>query len=272
MLHSGMEDRSPDVATQIEDGALERAVECVRNADDVVVFTGAGISTESGVPDFRSPGGVWDKYDPSDFTIQALRRDPVPYWERRLERRAESDVDWNAIEPNPAHEAIARLESEGPLSWVITQNIDGLHQAAGTDPDRVLELHGTRTRAKCLDCNERFPLDVLEEKLEDKSLPPRCDLCDGLLKRATVSFGERLPEEVMRQARTAATECDCMLSIGSSLTVQPAASLPRTAIQSGGDLVIVNLEPTGLERRAETTFLKGKAGTVLPEIVERALE
>lgn len=267
-----MKDRSPDVATQIDDGALDRAVECVRNADDVVVFTGAGVSTESGVPDFRSPGGIWDRYDPSDFTIQALRRDPVPYWERRLERRAESDVDWDAIEPNPAHDAIARLETEGPLSWVITQNVDGLHQAAGNDPDRVLELHGTRKRAKCLNCTERFSLDVLERKLDEEPLPPRCDHCDGLLKRATVSFGERLPEAVMRQARTAATESDCMLAVGSSLTVEPAASLPRTAIGSGGDLVIVNLEPTGLEGREETTFLQGKAGTVLPTIVERALE
>lgn len=266
-----MEDQSPDVATDVEEGDIERAAERIRTADEVVVFTGAGVSTESGVPDFRSPGGIWDKYDPSDFTIQALRRDPVSYWERRLERREESDIDWAEIKPNPAHEAIADLESVGKLSWVVTQNVDGLHQEAGNDPDNVLELHGTRKRAKCLDCGIRLPLSVLEEKLESEPLPPECDTCGGLLKRATVSFGEQLPADVLQQARSAARSCDCMLAVGSSLTVQPAASLPRTTLQYGGDLVIVNLEPTGLEGRDGTTFLKGKAGQVVPEVVERAL-
>lgn len=266
-----MTDQSPDVSADVDETALSNAIDTLQDADDVVVFTGAGVSTESGIPDFRSPGGVWDKYDPSDFTIQALRRDPVSYWERRLERRNESTIDWDSVTPNPAHESIAALEEQGMLSYVITQNVDGLHQKAGNDPDRVLELHGTRHQSKCLECQQRFSLDILETKLTDKSLPPQCDQCGGLLKRATVSFGEQLPADVLREARMAAESCDVMLAVGSSLTVQPAASLPRTTLQSGGVVIIVNLEPTGLERQDRTIFLKGKAGEVVPAIVDDAL-
>ena len=246
--------------------AVRRARAALSSADDVVAFTGAGVSTESGIPDFRSPGGIWDRFDPRDFTIQRLRNDPVGYWETRLEAREAMDFDWETVEPNPAHEALVDLERAGVLSAIITQNVDGLHQKAGTDPDRVFELHGTRTQAKCLDCEEQFPLSTLEHKLADQ-LPPRCDDCGGLMKRATVSFGERLPSSVLSAARAAATDCDCLLVVGSSLTVEPAASLPRLAVRNGGDLVICNLEPTGLEHQA-TAFLQGKAGEVLPRLVD----
>ncbi|MFB6172634.1 MAG: NAD-dependent deacetylase [Haloarculaceae archaeon] len=248
---------------------VDRAADLLGASEHLVGFTGAGVSTESGIPDFRSPGGLWDRYDPSDFTIQALRRDPVAYWERRREMRAEREFDWSAVEPNPAHHALAALERDGPLEALVTQNVDGLHQAAGSE--RVLELHGTRTEAKCLECDRRVPIETLERKLEDEPLPPRCDACDGLLKRATVSFGEALPRQVLQSARQAAVDCDCFLVAGSSLTVQPAASLPRLALQNGADLVVVNLEATAMDDAAAVA-VQGKAGEVLPRVVERALD
>lgn len=247
---------------------VERAVDILSEGKHLVGFTGAGVSTESGIPDFRSQGGLWERYDPSDFTIQALRRDPVGYWEKRLEMRKEREFNWSAIDPNPAHHALATLEREGPLETLVTQNVDGLHQAAGSE--RVLELHGTRTEAKCLNCGRRLPLSTLERKLEEEALPPRCDECDGLLKRATISFGEALPNQVLTEARQAATDCDCFLVAGSSLTVQPAASLPRLALQNGATLIIVNLEETAMDASADAV-IHGKAGETLPPIVEGAL-
>ncbi len=247
---------------------IEAAVDLVRGSDDVVGFTGAGASTESGIPDFRSPGGLWDRYDPSDFTIQALRRDPVAYWEKRLEMRENQEFDWNAVEPNPSHEALAALEAAGVLSTLITQNVDGLHQAAGSE--NVLELHGSRRAAKCLHCERRLPLETLDRKLTEEPLPPRCDDCDGLLKRATVSFGEALPRDVLMAAKRAATECDCFLTVGSSLTVEPAASMPRIASRNGASLVVVNLEPTGIDDRADVV-IHAKAGETLSELADGVL-
>lgn len=248
----------------------EHAADLVAESDHLVAFTGAGVSTESGIPDFRSPGGVWDRYDPDDFTIGALTRDPVSYWETRLEMRRERDFDWDEIEPNPAHEAIARLEREGPLSAVITQNVDGLHQEAGNADESVLQLHGTRERAKCLDCGGRYSLEPLESQLEAESLPPRCEGCGGLLKYATVSFGEMLPQDVLERAREEAAGCDCFVVVGSSVTVEPAASMPRIAARNGASLVVVNLEETPVDDLADAV-VRGKAGETLPSIVERAI-
>lgn len=246
---------------------IAEAVGILRESSDLVVFTGAGVSTESGIPDFRSPGGIWDQYDPMDFTIQAFRQDPVAYWERRLEMRADQEYEWADIEPNAAHRAIAELEETEQFQWLITQNVDGLHQEAGSDPARVLELHGTRRQAKCLGCDQRFDIAVLEEKLETQPLPPRCDECDGLLKRATVSFGESLPPAVLSQAREAAQSSDCLLVVGSSLSVEPAASLPRVAARNGAELLIVNLTETPVDQLAGIV-MREKAGTVVPRLVE----
>lgn len=251
------------------DPDIERVAAILREADDIVGFTGAGVSTESGIPDFRSDGGLWDRYDPSDFTIQALHRDPVAYWEKRLEMREDREFDWADIEPNPAHHAFADLERAGKLDALVTQNVDGLHQAAGSE--RVLELHGTRNAAKCLGCGQRLPTEVLEEKLATEELPPRCDDCDGLLKRATVSFGESLPADVLREARQAVTTCGVLLVAGSSLTVEPAASMPRLALRNGASLVVVNLDETSVDAEADVV-IRGKAGETLPPIVERALD
>lgn len=249
---------------------IDEAIEILRESDNLVVFTGAGVSTESGIPDFRSPGGIWDQYDPMNFTIQAFRRDPVAYWERRLEMREEQEYEWADIDPNAAHQAIAELEDTEKFQWLITQNVDGLHQEAGSNPERVLELHGTRRRAKCIGCDRRFDISVLEEKLDEDSLPPRCDDCDGLLKRATVSFGESLPAAVLSQAREAAQSSDCFLVVGSSLSVEPAASLPRVAARNDAALLIVNLRETPLDHLA-SVVLSEKAGTVVPQLVEGVL-
>lgn len=175
------------------------------------------------------------------------------------------------VDPNAAHHALARLEERGSLDAVITQNIDGLHQAAGHDPERVLELHGTAQKARCLQCEREFEARLLREKLERDEIPPRCDHCAGLVKSATVSFGEALPREVLREAQRRVSNTDCMLVLGSSLTVEPAASLPRSAHRGGASLIIVNLEPTPLDTASDVVF-HGKVGTVLPSLVERTLE
>lgn len=255
--------------SDIDSAAIERAGAAIKDADSVVGFTGAGVSTESGIPDFRSPGGIWDRFDPREFTIQRLRNQPVDYWENRLEMRAAMDFDWEDVEPNPAHEAFADLESMGRLTALITQNVDGLHQAAGSE--NVLELHGTRREAKCLGCGVRCPIDTLDEKLDTGELPPTCDACGGLLKRATISFGEQLPQDVLRESRRAAADADVFLVAGSSLTVEPAASLPRTAAREGATVIVVNLDPTDFDERADVV-LHGKAGEVLPRIVAVARE
>lgn len=254
----------------VSEAAVTRATTVLRDAGDAVAFTGAGVSTESGIPDFRSPGGLWDRFDPSDFSLQALERDPESYWERRREMAAARDFSWDAVEPNPAHDAIARLYREGPLSCVITQNVDGLHQAAGVGDADVLELHGTRAAAKCLGCGDRLPLEVLERKLDAVAVP-RCDDCGGLLKHATVSFGERLPASVLDRARGACRDTDAVLVVGSSLSVEPAASLPRVAARNGAGFVVVNLDATPLDDRADAV-LNAAAGEVLPGLVDRVLD
>ncbi len=254
----------------VPEAQVELAAAILADSEHVVAFTGAGVSTESGIPDFRSEGGIWDHYDPSDFTIDAFRRDPTGYWERNLERREEMEFDWDTVEPNPAHEAIARLEQRGPLSSVITQNVDGLHQAAGNDDANVLELHGTRHEAKCLDCDQRFPVDELERKLDAEPLPPRCATCEGLVKRATVSFGEALPRDTLQRAQAEALASDCFLVVGSSLTVEPAASLPRTASENGAMLIIVNLDSTPMDAEADAV-IQAKAGEALPRLIDRSV-
>jgi len=261
------DDTVPDTDDAVDETAIGRAADIVAHSDHLVGFTGAGVSTESGIPDFRSPGGIWDRYDPSDFTIQTFRSDPQGYWERRLEMRAEMEFDWDDVEPNPAHHAFADLERDGPLEALVTQNVDGLHQAAGNADERVLELHGTRTKTKCLQCDGRWPIDHLDAKLDAREIPPQCNDCGGLLKRATVSFGEALPGTVLNRAREEARRCDCFLVAGSSLTVEPAASLPRVASQSGASLVIVNLESTAVSSQADYEF-RADVTDVLPALVD----
>ncbi len=214
----------------------------------LVVFTGAGISTESGIPDFRSPGGLWTRYKPIDF------RDFMASEEKRRESwriKFATEKVMAAAKPNKGHMAIARLLDLGKLSSVITQNIDGLHQASGIPDDRVIELHGNSTYAICLTCRKRFELDEIRAVfLPDETLP-LCDACGGIIKTATISFGQSMPEREMRLAEEETLACDLFLAAGSSLVVFPAAGFPLMAKQNGARLAIINRDPTEMDRYAD---------------------
>jgi len=249
------------------DPAVVALIEIARPARAITAFTGAGISTESGIPDYRGPGGVWERNAPptlSDFreNLETRRQ----YWEERRERYPVL----RDTEPNAGHLALARLESAGRLSHVITQNIDGLHQKAGNDPERTIELHGTAHRVRCLDCGASWPADEIQTRLELEPLPA-CEICDGMLRAATVLFGQAMPEEALRRAFTIARATDLMLVVGSSLVVQPAARLPQIAVASGARLAIVNNEPTPLDSLADVV-VRSSAGAVLTALANALLD
>ncbi|MGH9765424.1 MAG: SIR2 family NAD-dependent protein deacylase [Blastocatellia bacterium] len=212
-----------------------------------VVFTGAGISTESGIPDFRSPGGFWTKYQPIDFSdyiaSEEMRRES---WRRKII----ADEEWGKAEPNRGHRAVAHLVSHGKVTSVITQNIDGLHQKSGIPDDRIIELHGNATYAVCLDCRRRFELGPIIADFKRGGASPVCE-CGGIVKTGTISFGQPMPMDAMIRAQKETERCDLFLAIGSSLVVYPAASFPEMAKQWGARLVILNREPTSLDYRAD---------------------
>jgi NAD-dependent deacetylase len=233
----------------------------VDSAKRVAAFTGAGISAESGIPTYRGDDGVWNKYDPAKYAeIGNFLADPAYYWS--FFREVRYPVLRNA-RPNPAHLALARLEQQGKLSAVITQNIDGLHQEAGSE--KVLELHGNTRRISCLGCGKGYSLDQVHHRLEEK-FPPDCPACGGVLKPEVVFFGESLPMEVLDDAVEETRSCDLFLVVGSSLVVQPAASLPPLAVESGARLVIINRDPTPLDRLAHLV-LHEKASDVLGPLI-----
>ncbi|MBS0562039.1 MAG: Sir2 family NAD-dependent protein deacetylase [Proteobacteria bacterium] len=225
----------------------------------VAVFTGAGISTESGIPDFRSPGGMWARMAPIDF------RDFVRSEEMRREawrRRFAQDPVMRAAEPNRGHRAVAALVRQGKAHSVITQNIDGLHQASGVPDRQVIELHGNTTYAACLDCGERYEIDAIRATFEKDETPPVCAKCEGLVKTATISFGQAMPEGPMLRAEAETRAADLFLVLGSSLVVYPAAGFPAMAKRNGAALVIVNREPTPLDEIADLV-IHGQIGDVL---------
>ena len=227
---------------------IERLHTLMTDSRRAVVFTGAGISTESGIPDFRSPGGLWSRVQPIDF------RDFIASEERRREYWRQKFAAHDAIaraRPNRGHRAVAALVERGKASSVITQNIDGLHQASGIADDQVIELHGNTTYARCLDCAKRFALEPIMAAFEGDETLPLCDGCGGIVKTATISFGQAMPEAEMRRAEHEARNCDLFLAIGSSLVVQPAAGLPLMAKREGAHLVILNREPTELDPLAD---------------------
>jgi NAD-dependent protein deacetylase/lipoamidase len=232
--------------------ALDRDIaelaEMIAEARRAVVFTGAGISTESGIPDFRSPGGIWTRMAPIDFAdflaSEEARRET---WRRRFAM----EETFRAAAPNRGHRAVATLVRRGVAKGVITQNIDGLHQASGIAEDRVVELHGNTTYAHCLDCAERYELAALRIAFERDGEAPICAECGGFVKTATISFGQAMPNEAMRRAHALTLTADLFIVAGSSLVVYPAASFPELAKHSGAKLVIVNREPTGLDSVAD---------------------
>ncbi len=247
--------------------------ELLAGARRVTAFTGAGISTESGIPDFRSPGGVWTRYDPRDFTFDryvASAEVRAGSWAMRRELFA------RAVEPNPAHRAVARLERDGRGHGVVTQNVDGLHQRAGST--EVVELHGTAREVACIGhapqhgvpdgCGWRAPLGWALERVDAGDPDPCCPECGGLVKSATVSFGQVLAETALERAQELVTTADLLLAVGSSLQVWPAADLPVWAVRAGVPLAIVNDEPTPLDDLA-AVVVRGRAGEVLAAAVPR---
>lgn len=216
-------------------------------ARHAVAFTGAGISTESGIPDFRSPGGIWTKYRTVYFKeFLASGEARLEYWRQKSEGQA----DFSRAEPNIGHQTLAAWEQQGRLQAVITQNIDGLHARAGNR--RVLELHGTAREVSCLDCQARFPADEKVGLFQRTGMVPTCDQCGSeLMKHATISFGQQLPPDVLHEAFALSRQSDLFLAIGSSLVVEPAASLPRAAKVSGARLVIINRDTTPLDADAD---------------------
>lgn len=236
----------------------------VRAADSTVALTGAGVSTASGIPSFRGEDGIWDEFDPMSFHRRRLDADPAGFWRDRLDLRAEMAGDSDP-EPNPAHEALAALEAEGHLDAVLTQNVDGLHSAAGSD--RVVELHGTRRRVRCDDCGQRRPADPVFERAGEGDRPPRCD-CGGVYRPDVVLFGESLADAVLQEAQRLARESDVLLALGSSLSVQPASLLPRIATEAGATLAVVNFEPTPQDGAA-TYLYREDVTELLPALAAR---
>ncbi|MGI9412799.1 MAG: SIR2 family NAD-dependent protein deacylase [Hyphomicrobiales bacterium] len=231
----------------------------IAEADRIVAFTGAGISTECGIPDFRSPGGIWTKNMPIEFddfvNSPDMRKEA---WRRKFAL----DDAFSGASPGRGHAAIAHLITIGKATHVITQNIDNLHQASGVADEQVIELHGNGTYAKCLDCGERHEIGWVRTRFEQAGEPPDCSACGGMVKSATISFGQAMPQDQMVRAEAATMNCDLFIAIGSSLVVYPAAAFPLMAKQNGARLVIINRDTTDLDPYADLV-LNEDIGTVL---------
>ena len=230
----------------------------------MVVFSGAGISTDSGISDYRSKGGLWDRFVPvtiQEFMVDESKR--IQYWQRKMELY-ESLQD---ARPNMGHRAIVTLERSGVLKGIITQNIDGLHQEAGSDPSIVYEIHGTNRETVCLSCGDLQPWQSVYQRLKSGEQAPLCHHCQGLLKPNTISFGQNLNREILDKSVQLASECDLMIAVGSTLLVEPAASLPRLAKKNGAAVVIITKSQTPVDSMADMKFSES-ASEVLSEAVQ----
>jgi NAD-dependent deacetylase len=238
---------------------LEKAAELIAAARRGVAFTGAGISAESGIQTYRGAGGLWNTVDPKFASIEYFLSDPAGYWTHSRERGARL----LEAQPNPAHLALVDLEADGHLAGVVTQNVDGLHERAGTK--HLVELHGNGRTVICLDCGATEPRSHVQARLEEE-MPPLCRACSGArIKPAVIFFGEQMPVRAVDEAFDLAAHCDLMLVVGSSLVVYPAAEVPLAALDAGAPMVIVNAEPTPYDRLA-AVVIHGQAGEILPEI------
>ena len=254
----------------VPDDLVTAAREVLAAARQIVVLTGAGISTDSGIPDFRGPNGLWTK-NPAAEKASDLRfylADPevrAAAWQNRLHTPA-----WTA-QPNRGHEAIVDLERRGQLYGLVTQNIDGLHQKAGTDPDRVIEVHGTVWWTRCWDCDDRRPMAEALDRVRAGETDPPCVVCGGILKSDTISFGQALVPEVIERAMRVSDECDVLLAVGSTLSVFPAANCVPRAKAAGATVLIVNGDETAMDRYADW-LLTGQIGDILPALVGGSAE
>ena len=230
---------------------IELLRELIGSAKRIVAFTGAGISTESGIPDFRSPGGIWTRYKPiyfDDFMASdEMRRES---WRRKFA----TDETMLKAEPNAGHRALAKLVEQGRMSAIITQNVDGLHQRSGVPDSKVIELHGNATYASCLDCGHRHELEPIRKAFLGNGKLPLCAKCDGIVKTATISFGQAMPEIPMARARDETMSCDLFIVLGSSLVFYPAAGFPQIAKRKGAKLVILNRDPTDQDDNADVVI------------------
>jgi len=257
-----------DPAWERDDDPMAAAAARLADASRIVVFTGAGVSTDSGIPDFRSPEGIWRRYDPRQFTYQRYLSDPEA---RRQSWRLRREFQAMRPLPNPAHLACARLAEAGRLEGVVTQNIDGLHGDAGLAPELICELHGNGRWVACLSCGDRMPMGAAVARVDAGEEDPACQQCGGILKATTVSFGQSLPPAAWARAEAMTSNCDAFLAVGSSLVVHPAAVLPELASEKGATLLIINREPTPLDPLADLT-LHGECGVLLPALVDALLE
>lgn len=238
----------------------------ILDSSRIVVLTGAGISTESGISDFRSPGGVWDRYDPEDLNFQSFlssEESRKNYWKFHRDFA----LPMKRAEPNVTHYALVELERMGKLDRIITQNVDNLHQRAGSSPEKIIELHGTAFKVRCLECAADFDRDEVDRRLDEGEEVPRCDYCGGLLKPATISFGQAMPEKETRESFEMAKTCDFFVVLGSSLVVYPAASLPLEAVNGGAKLAIVNLASTPYDSYADI-LIQAKCSEVMRDAME----
>ncbi|MCJ7683233.1 MAG: Sir2 family NAD-dependent protein deacetylase [Desulfobacteraceae bacterium] len=245
------------------DEKIQLVAQKLVNAGRGVVFTGAGISTESGIPDFRSKGGIWDKYRPVYFDEFMSSKDArIEYWRQK----AELYPDLANARPNPAHMSVAGLYEIGLIEAVITQNIDGLHQESGIPEENVIELHGNTRRARCMSCGKAASLHEIQRRIEKGALAPECE-CGGYLKSDTISFGQAMPEDELERATELARSSDFFMVVGSTLLVHPAAAMPGHAKENGAFLVIVNLSETPYDNVCDV-LIQGKAGAVLPDVLK----
>ncbi|MFC2022611.1 NAD-dependent deacetylase [Chloroflexota bacterium] len=246
---------------------ITTVADMIMKSRQLVVFTGAGMSTESGISDFRSPGGIWSRFDPSEFTFQKFLSGEAArekYWQF-------SSATWPemvAAEPNAGHRAIFGLHRMDKLDCVITQNIDGLHQKSGIPEDRVIELHGTAWWVNCLECGSRYPREEVHKWVVAGEKVPKCSACGGIMKPATISFGQAMPEKEAGEAERRSAACDLFLAVGSSLVIYPAARMPLIARDSGARLVIINLEPTPHDGYAQVVINR-KIGDALEGIMAK---
>jgi NAD-dependent deacetylase len=245
--------------------AVERVREWLRMTDNAVVLTGAGISTNSGIPDFRGPNGIWTKNPRAEVAsnIDTWINDAT-FRAEAWQRRVESDT-WHA-EPNSAHIAVATLQRNGSVSYVVTQNVDELHQAAGSPPETVIEVHGTMRKTRCLQCHDVRPIEDTLERVRNGEADPPCLVCGGILKSATISFGQQLDPDVIDRAAAVCRATPLLIVIGSTLGVYPAAGLVPLAVRNGASLVIVNNQPTDYDDIADV-ILRDDIGVVVPEFV-----
>lgn len=241
---------------------IQQAAEMISKSASTVALTGAGVSTKSGIPDFRGPDGLWTKVDPAKFaSVNGFLSDPKGWWEMALEM---APTVINA-KPNPSHTMLAKLEKMGLLDCLVTQNVDGLHQKAGSK--NVLEVHGSLFSATCTVCQIQVDRKYLEKAMKKRQIPAMCPTCGGLLKLDTVFFGEALPQKTLGAAVEAARNCQLLLAVGSYLVVYPVATLPTIATQSGAKFIIINQEPTPLDQMADLVF-HAEAGETLTQIVK----